>query len=99
MKVRIPYKMSNKQKKAMHEEIKKQVYAARAAESIEYDAAIMWALHLCFGFGEKRLKKFFDFFCKLYNHSGYWQFGRNEIELLKGIGVDIVEWNRRENSN
>ena len=98
MKVRIPYMMSNKQKTAMNEDIQTQIYAARAAESNEYDAAILWAMHLCFGFGKKRLKRFFDFFCRLYNHSGFWQFGRNEIELLKGIGVDIMEWNR-ENKN
>ena len=41
MKVKIPYKLTNKQRQAMNEEIQKQIYAARAAESNEYDAAIL----------------------------------------------------------
>ena len=94
MKVRIPYKLSNKERKAMNEEIQKEIDEARVRDGDEFDAAVLWALHLCFGFGEKRLRKFYDFFRSLYLSSKRWRFGRNEIELLKGIGVDIEEWNR-----
>lgn len=94
MKVRIPYRMSNKERQAMNEEIQKQIEAARQAEGDEFDAAVLWALHLCFGFGKERLRKFYDFFRSLYLSNKRWQFGRSEIELLKGIGVDIEEWNR-----
>jgi hypothetical protein len=98
MKVKIPYRMTNKERKAMNEEIEAQLAEARVRDSDEYDAAILWALHLCFGFGKKRLRRFYDFFRKLYLSNKRWQFGRNEVELLKGIGVDIEEWNRESNN-
>lgn len=94
MKVKIPYKLSNKEQKAMNEEIQRQIAEARVRDSDEFDAAVLWAMHLCFGFGKKRLRRFYDFFCKLYLSSNRWQFGRSEVELLKGVGVDIEEWNR-----
>jgi hypothetical protein len=97
MKVKIPYRMTNKERKAMNEEIQAQLAEARVRDSDEYDAAILWALHLCFGFGKKRLRRFYDFFRKLYLSNKRWQFGRNEVELLKGIGVDIEERNRESN--
>jgi hypothetical protein len=98
MKVKIPYRMTNKERKAMNEEIEAQLAEARVRDSDEYDAAILWALHLCLGFGKKRLRRFYDFFRKLYLSNKRWQFGRNEVELLKGIGVDIEEWNRESNN-
>lgn len=99
MKAKVPYKMTSKERKAMNEEIKKQLDQARVNDADEYDAAILWAMHLCFGFGKKRLRKFYDFFCKLYNCNKRWQFGRNEIDMLKKIGVDIEEWNRDIQNN
>lgn len=98
MKVKIPYRMTNKERKAMNEEIEAQLAEARVRDSDEFDAAVLWALHLCFGFGKKRLRRFYDFFRKLYLSNKRWQFGRNEVELLKGIGVDIEGWNRESNN-
>lgn len=94
MKAKVPYKLTNKQQKALDEEISRQLDIARNEDANEFDAAVLWALHLCFGFGEKRLRRFFDFFCTLYRDSGRWNFGRTEVDLLKKIGVDIKEWNR-----
>lgn len=93
VKIKTPYGMTGKQRKAMHEEIQKQIDAARMRDADEFDAAVLWAIHLCFGFGKKRLRRFYDFFRTLYLTSGKWKFGRDEIDLLKGIGVDIREWN------
>lgn len=93
VKVKTPYGMTGKQRKAMHEEIQRQIDEARVQDADEFDAAVLWALHLCFGFGKKRLRRFYDFFRTLYLNSGRWKFGRSEIELLMGIGVDIKEWN------
>lgn len=93
MKAKVPYKMTNKEERAMKEAIQKQLDEARIQDADEFDAAILWTMHLCFGFGKKRLRKFFDFFRTLYLNNNRWQFGRNEIDLLKGIGVDIEEWN------
>lgn len=97
MRAKIPYKLTSKQEKAMKDEIQRQIDEARVRDSNEFDAAVLWALHLCFGLGKKRLRRFYDFFRRLYLNSNRWQFGRSEIDLLKGIGVDIEEWNR-ENS-
>jgi hypothetical protein len=98
MRCKIPVIRTKKEQKAMEEEIAAQLAEARVRDSDEYDAAILWALHLCFGFGKKRLRRFYDFFRKLYLSNKRWQFGRNEVELLKGIGVDIEEWNRESNN-
>ena len=94
MKVKIPVIRSKKEQKAMNEEIRAQLMEARTRDSDEFDAAILWAMHLRYGHGKKRLRDFYDFFRGLYLNSGRWQFGRDEVELLKGIGVDIEEWNR-----
>lgn len=94
MKVRIPYQMSKQERKAMNEEIEAQLAEARVRDGDEFDAAVLWALHLCFGFGEKRLRRFYNFFRSLYLSRGRWEYGRSQVELLKGIGVDIEGWNR-----
>lgn len=99
MKAKVPYKMTNKERKAMDEEIQKQMDEARVKDADEFDAAVLWAMHLCFGFGKKRLRRFYDFFRALYLSSNRWNFGRSEIELLRGIGVDIEVWNRDSNEN
>ena len=93
MKAKIPYRMTNNQRKAMSDEIESQIQAARIRDADEYDAAVLWAMHLCFGMGKKRLRRFYDFFRTLYLNNNRWQFGRSEIDLLRGIGIDIEEWN------
>lgn len=99
MKVKIPYKLTNKEQKAMNNEIEAQLQEARVRDADEFDAAVLWAMHLCLGFGKKRLRKFYDFFRTLYLSNKRWQFGRNEIDLLKKIGVYIEEWNRDNDEN
>lgn len=99
MKAKIPYRMTNNQRKAMSDEIESQIQAARIRDADEYDAAVLWAMHLCFGMGKKRLRRFYDFFRALYLSSGKWQYGRSEIEMLRGIGVDIEVWNGANNQN
>jgi hypothetical protein len=94
MKAKIPYRMSKKEKQAMDDEIWKQINDARIRDANENDAAILWTLHLCFGFGKKRLRRYYEFFRKLYKTIDGFKFSQNDIELLKGIGVDIEEWNR-----
>jgi hypothetical protein len=86
--------MSKKEKDAMNEEIWKQINAARIRDANENDAAILWAIHLYYRKGKKSLRGFYDFFNKLYRTIDGYGFSQNDIELLKGIGVDIEEWNR-----
>lgn len=99
MKVKIPYKLSNKEQAAFDAEVQRQLDEARVRDADEFDASILWALHLCFGFGKKRLRAFYDFYRGLYHKSGRWQFGRKEVDLLKKIGVDIEVWNRDSENN
>lgn len=94
MKAKVPFMMSKNQRGRMNEEIEKEIDAKLQAEVTQIDAVILWTLHLCFGFGKKRLRRFYDFFVKLSNVNDRWKIRADNIELLKGIGVDIEEWNR-----
>ena len=79
-------------------EAEKKVDEKLNRRAIEHDAAVLWALHLHKGMDEKTLRGFFDFTRSLYLNEDRWRFGRNAVELLKGIGVDIEEW-YRENAD
>lgn len=54
--------MTNAEKKAMEIEIKKQIAEYDEKHRREINAVVLWALHRYFGFGKKRLKRFFDNF-------------------------------------
>ena len=60
MKARIPHKFTNSQKKSMESEIRKQ--CVEQVEQYEYliDTVILWVLHTHFGFGAKRLNRFYN---------------------------------------
>ena len=77
----------------MIEEINRQIAVQNKENAIVFDAAILWALHICFGFGKDRLRRFYDTFYVLFINKDKWAQGRTEIEMLKGIGVDIEAWN------
>jgi hypothetical protein len=94
MKAKVPFMMSKNQRCRMNEEIEKELDAKLQSDVTQIDAAILWTLHLCFGFGKKRLRRFYDFFVKLSRVNDRWKIRADNIELLKGIGVDIEEWNR-----
>lgn len=96
MKAKIPCKLTKKQEKAMIEEIDRQIAEQNAKNDNGFDAAVLWVLHICFGFGEKRLRKFYDMFRATVMNSDKWMYGRTEIEMLKGIGVDIEAWNKQQ---
>lgn len=99
-------KLNKAEQKAMDEEINRQYFELDRKYTRDNDAAILWALHECFGFGEKRLRQFWEFFFKeqarLREH---YQTGDNEGNLckckLKEIGVDIDKWHdeREESKN
>ena len=58
--------MSNKQKKAMREEINRQIIFISEQYDIDYEAMVAFALHKCFGFGYKRLMHFRKTFIEEY---------------------------------
>lgn len=61
-------------------------------------AAILWALHETFGFGETRLKRFWDNYFDIHDEvvKNYEIDDEGEgmlyIDCLKRIGVDIEQW-------
>lgn len=66
----------------------------------EIDAIILWELHQQLGFGEKRLRRFYDAFSKEFNElrKRYECEDENAIWLcdmkLKEIGVDVGKWRK-----
>lgn len=97
-KPRKPLILNCEQKKAMNKEINKQILENDAKFSKDYDAAVLWTLRVCYGFGKKRIRRFWD--CFLAEHQRlcdcYEQVPDSKEfdckELLKRIGVDLDEW-------
>lgn len=94
-------KLSKDEEKAMKIEIQKQLADYIRKNTNELDAIVLWYLHKEFGFGKKRLRKFYDHFnlaldslCKRYELTDkadeLWLFQ----EKLKDYGVDLDEWNK-----
>jgi len=98
MKARLPCNMTNAQRKAMDAEIRKRVLEVDEEWSIDADAVVLWTLHVCFGFGQKRLRRFWEACLKEHKRlreyyelppedSG-WLYRRK----LQEIGVDVKGW-------
>lgn len=103
MKARIPPSpLSKAERKAMEMEIQKQLAEYDRKHANELDALILWLLHEEFGFGKKRLRRFYDRFGPALDEL----VGRYELDdddkvwlctrKLKEQGIDISQW-RREN--
>lgn len=98
MKARIPYKMSSKERKAMNDEINRQLLERDAAFSMDFDSTVLWALRVCFGFGKKRLRKFWNAFSVEHQQlREYYQMAPKDDgwlcrRKLKQIGVDVEQW-------
>jgi hypothetical protein len=60
MKARIPHKLSTSQVKSMESEIRKQCVKQTQQYECLIDTVSLWVLHTHFGFGAKRLKRFYD---------------------------------------
>lgn len=94
------------QSKPLDERSKKQMLPLIKAEILKHQdqfytlncAAILWALHETFGFGEQRLKRFWDSYFKIHDETvKYYELddegeGIVYIDCLKHIGVDIEKW-------
>lgn len=86
------------ERKAMDDEIKKQLVENVRAIDMDIDALILWELHEQFGFGPKKLKSFYDNFkpaldelLKRYDACDDEQTNVC-VYKLKECGVDIKEW-------
>jgi hypothetical protein len=53
-------KLTNAQKKAIEAECRRTAVEATRKYEVELDSVTLWVLHRCFGFGKKRLQRFYD---------------------------------------
>lgn len=89
------------ERKAMNLEIQRQIAEYDLKHELEIEALILWTLHDQFGFGPKRLRRFYDGF----NPALKALVGRYELEntddiwlcthKLKEIGVDLEDWGKK----
>ncbi len=88
------------EKKAMDMEIKRQIAQYDRAHLYEADALILWILHEEFGFGEKRLRRFYDRFNPAVDElAKRYECEDDRLTRLctykrKQCGIDIEAWHR-----
>jgi len=93
--------MTAAEKKAMKIEIQRQFADFEAKHINELDAIILWHLHEEFGFGQKRLKRFYDTFRPhiIALLERYDMDDSDKVWLctykLKQYGIDIEKWNEQ----
>lgn len=97
----MPCSMTAKQKRAMHDEIVKQILEHDEKCDIDYCSAMLWVLHAEFGFGKKRLIRFWKAFDALHRElREYYQLGADADgwicrQKLTDIDVDVEELYKR----
>lgn len=102
MKCLMKRKMTVAEQEAADREIKRQLggYIRKFEKNI--DAVCLYVLHVEFGWGVKRLRKFYDVFQPaLRALSEYYEMNVEDQcwlceQKLKQIGVDLDEWRREE---
>ena len=91
--------LTSAESKALDIEIKKRIAEFNKKNINEMDAVILWTLHDKFGFGKRRLRKFYDaFFVSIHELCSRYEMDENDqiwlcTQKLKDYGVDIQEWN------
>lgn len=99
MKSHIKWNPTAKQKKAMENEINRQILIQNEQFQDDFDAMLLWYIHVHYGAGKKRLRSFYEGFIEEYKKLvEYYQMPNDEGWLarykLKEIGVDVTEWNK-----
>lgn len=62
MKARIPYKLTNRERDALQQEIDRQMVENVTRLSGDLTALVLWQLHTQLGFGKERLMRFYEAF-------------------------------------
>lgn len=101
MNARIPWKPNSKEQKVIDDKIKENVTVAAEKLGNLMDATALYALHKTFGFGKKRLRRFFDAFDEERRKiEEYYEMDGEADYLcknqLKKIGVDVEAWNNEK---
>lgn len=102
MKAKIPPKLTNKQEKAMAEEINRQIIEREKAWDRAFEAMIAYTLYAHYGFAKRKLLNFRKFFKQEYEELKE-KFLMNdtypaEYELRK-IGYDIDKLQKEDEKN
>lgn len=90
------------ERKAMNMEIQRQIDAYNQNNVDEIDAMILWHLHEEFGFGKKRLLRFYETFgSKMKELSDQYLMEESKMPQLyqyklKEYGIDVKQLNKRE---
>lgn len=101
----ISTQFSKKEQAAIDKEIQRQCAEFDMKNATEIDALILWLLHEKFGFGMKRLRRFFDLFSTEFDAliERYQMEEGDKVWLctykLKEYGVDIEKWNEEDKTN
>lgn len=97
--------MTAAEKKAMNMEIQRQLAEYDRKHMNELDAMVLWHLHEEFGFGLKRLKRFYDTF-KPQMDALLERYVMDDSDMvwlctykLKQYGIDIEKWNKERNGD
>lgn len=97
--------MSAAEKKAMDKEIRRQLADYDMKNAVEIDAMVLWILHDKFGFGIKRLKRFFDCFSdEMSELAKRYELDESESSWLctyklEQLGVDLNAWEKERCNN
>lgn len=92
--------LSAAEKKAMDLEIQRELAEYDRKHLAEMDALILWVLHERFGFGAKRLRRYYDSFWAATGGllKRYEMDTGDDVwlctQMLKRIGVDIEAWHK-----
>ncbi|WP_347563639.1 hypothetical protein [Pseudoflavonifractor sp. 524-17] len=84
----------------MNLEIQRQLAEYDQKHLAEIDAMILWVLHDQFGFGPKRLRKFYDSFRVCIDElvKRYEMDAGDDVwlctKMLKQVGVDVEQWHK-----
>lgn len=101
MRARVPWKPTNKERKAMEEEINRQIVEADERYSLDLDAMVLYTLHVHLGFGKKRLRSFWEAFQREHDAlTKHYEMPNDFAWLcrrkLLQIGVDVKAWNEEK---
>lgn len=88
---------NKKEQEAMNKEINRQIAEREQQFFLDYDCMVLWTLHTQLGFGEKRLKKFYESFTAQHKELiDYYMCDGDSGKLckykLEGIGCDVAKW-------
>lgn len=92
--------LSAAEKKAMDLEIQRELAEYDRKHLAEMDAMILWVLHEQFGFGPKRLRRYYNgFHAAVGGLLERYEMGQDDdvwlcTQMLKRIGVDIEAWHK-----